>query len=160
MGTTVEVLTIVALLGSALVAGIFFAFSSFVLPALARMPADRAMAAMQSINITAVRPAFMSALFGTALIAVALMVIGLRCHGTGYRVPLLVGGLLYLVGVIGLTMFWHVPLNDELAVLDPSLPGSASVWGRYLSQWGAVNQLRWIAPLGSAVAFQVALRRS
>jgi uncharacterized membrane protein len=160
MGSTVQALTSVGLLASASVAGIFFAFSSFVMPALARMPADRGIAAMQSINITAVRPVFMSVLFGTALLCLGLTVVGFRALGAGYAVPLLAGSLLYLAGVILLTMVVHVPLNDELATLDPVLPDSAAVWSQYLSRWGAANQLRWICPLGSAMAFLLALRRS
>lgn len=160
MGSAVEMLTTVALLGSGLAAGTFLAFSSFVMPALARMPADRGMAAMQSMNITAMRPAFMSVLFGTALLCLVLAVLGFRALGTPYGRWLLVGALLYLAGAIVLTIVFHVPLNDELAALDPARPDSAAVWTRYLSRWGAANQLRWICPLGATAAFVLALRRS
>ena len=98
MGTAVQVLTVLGLLGSALVAGIFYAFSSFVLPALGRLPSDRGIVAMQSINITAVRPAFMSVLFGTALLCVVLIVCAVRAWSSGYSAALLVGSLLYLAG--------------------------------------------------------------
>jgi uncharacterized membrane protein len=40
---------VIALLGSALIGGIYFAFSSFVMKALARMPSAEGIAAMQSI---------------------------------------------------------------------------------------------------------------
>src|SRR5690606_29761669 len=43
-------LTWAAAVGSALVAGVFFAFSSFVMPALATLPAAPAIRAMQAIN--------------------------------------------------------------------------------------------------------------
>src|SRR5215469_6413164 len=61
-------------LGCGLVAGAFFAFSSFVMPALNRLPAPRAVAAMQSINRLAVTPLFMAAVFGTALACLAVTV--------------------------------------------------------------------------------------
>ncbi len=66
------VLTMVAALGCGLNAGVFFAFSSFVMKALARLQPARGIAAMQSINQVAVTPAFMAALFGTAAACVAL----------------------------------------------------------------------------------------
>ena len=47
--------------------GVFFAFSAFVMQALARLPPAQGIAAMQSINVAAVTPPFMVALFGTAL---------------------------------------------------------------------------------------------
>jgi uncharacterized membrane protein len=159
MGTVTQLLTTVGLLASALVAGIFYAFSSFVMPALARMPADRGIAAMQSVNITAVRPAFMSVLFGTALVCLALLVAGVRAWGAPHAVPLLAGALLYLTGAIVLTIVFHVPLNNELAALDPVAAESARVWSDYLSRWGAGNQVRWALPLASSALFVLALRR-
>ena len=55
-----------AAVGCATVGGVMFGFSSFVMAGLARLPAPQGIAAMQSINITAVRPAFMTVLLGTA----------------------------------------------------------------------------------------------
>ncbi|HEY4008292.1 MAG TPA: anthrone oxygenase family protein [Pseudonocardia sp.] len=159
MGTAVQMLTVLGLLGSALVAGIFYAFSSFVMPALGRLPADQGIAAMQSMNITAIRPAFMSVMFGTALVCVVLITCAVRGWSSGYAVPLLVGSLLYLAGVIVLTIAFHVPLNDSLAVLDPAAAGSAGQWAGYLSRWGAGNQLRWVTPLAASACYTYALLR-
>ena len=74
MDDTLFALTLVAALGSGLVAGAFFAFSTFVMGALARLPAPQGIAAMQSINIVVINPWFMTAMFGTGLAAVALAV--------------------------------------------------------------------------------------
>jgi uncharacterized membrane protein len=60
-------------LGCGIVGGVFFAFSSFVMTALGRLPAAEGMAAMRSINRVAVKPLFMA---GTA--ASALLMAGLR----------------------------------------------------------------------------------
>jgi uncharacterized membrane protein len=60
-------LTFTAAIGCGLVAGVFFAFSTFVMPALARLQPAQGIAAMQSINITAINPLFMLALLGTAV---------------------------------------------------------------------------------------------
>jgi uncharacterized membrane protein len=48
--------TLATALGCGLVAGVFFAFSSFVMPALKRLPPAQGIAAMQSINKLAVTP--------------------------------------------------------------------------------------------------------
>lgn len=71
------VLTLIAALGCGLMAGVFFAFSAFVMGALARLPAAQGIAAMQSINIRAVTPPFMTALFGTGVLGVATAVVAL-----------------------------------------------------------------------------------
>jgi len=44
------ILTLVSALGCGLIAGVFFAFSAFVMKALARLPPAQGIAAMQSIN--------------------------------------------------------------------------------------------------------------
>ena len=45
-----RVLTIVTALGAGLNAGVFFAFSSFVMTALRRLPATQSISAMNAIN--------------------------------------------------------------------------------------------------------------
>jgi hypothetical protein len=55
-------LVFVAAVGSGIVAGIFFAFSSFVMAALERIPPVQGIAAMNSINVTVINPSFMSVL--------------------------------------------------------------------------------------------------
>jgi len=159
MSSLVITLTVVGLLGAGLVAGIFYAFSGFVMPALERIPAPQGIAAMQSINITAVRPALMTAMFGTAVVAVALLVVAVRGWGQSYAIPMLAGSVLYLGGVVVLTIVFHVPLNDSLAALDPNAASSAAPWADYLRQWGAGNQVRWILPLASSALYTVALLR-
>jgi uncharacterized membrane protein len=59
-------LALVSALGCGLMAGAFFAFSAFVMNALARLPPAQGIAAMRSINVAAITPAFTGALFGTA----------------------------------------------------------------------------------------------
>jgi uncharacterized membrane protein len=66
------VLTFVSALGCGLMAGVFFAFSAFVMKALSRLPAAQGIAAMQSINVAAITPLFMAALFGTAVACLVL----------------------------------------------------------------------------------------
>ena len=61
-----SVLTLVAALGCGLIAGVFFAFSTFVMRALARLSPSEGIAAMQSINITVLNPWFLGAFLGTA----------------------------------------------------------------------------------------------
>jgi uncharacterized membrane protein len=89
-------------IGSGLMAGVFFAFSTFVMSALARLQPPQGIAAMQSINITVINPLFMIALFGTALACLALEVSVLFKWQPSGAVFLLVATLLYLVGAIAL----------------------------------------------------------
>ena len=82
MNSIVSLVGIIALLGSALVGGVFFAFSSFVMKALARVPSSQGIAAMQSINVVVINPSFLGAFLGTALLSVGVVVLVLtsRSH--------------------------------------------------------------------------------
>src|SRR3954470_22162925 len=95
--------TFVAALGSGVIGGVFFAFSSFVLPALARLPGLQGMLAMQSINVVWPNRSFLGVFVGTALACAVVVVDGFwrwSMPGSGLRVS---GGLLYLIGSFGVT---------------------------------------------------------
>ena len=145
-----------AAIGTAAVGGVFLAFSSFVMPALGRLPVRDAVATMQSVNITAVSPLFMGVLFGSGAVC---LVTGWRAV-TGWGTPaapwLLAGSAAYLIGVIGVTVAANVPLNDQLAALDPSSAPAAALWVHYLSRWTAWNHVRSVAGLLSGTTFLVA----
>ena len=149
--------TLIAALGCGLIGGVFFAFSSFVMPALKRLPPAQGISAMQSINVLAVTPAFMAALFGTAAACVGLVAWAVISWGDRSTAPVLAGGALYLVGTIGVTMACNVPLNDGLAKLHPRDAEAAGFWDRFLTRWTAWNHVRTIAALAAAAALTVAL---
>ena len=146
-----------AALGCGVAAGVFFAFSSFVMPALGRLPALQGIAAMQAINVAAVTPAFMTALFGTAALCLALgaaLLFRWPGSGGGY---VLAGAVLYLVCAILVTMLCNVPRNDRLAALDPGGADVAGIWAAYLTEWSGWNHLRAAGSLAAAACFILAL---
>ena len=154
------VLTLVTAIACGLVAGFFFAFSTTVMKALTRVPAPQGVAAMQSINVVVINPLVMLALFGTGVACTVLVIAAFVEWGEPYAVYLLVGSLLYLAGVVVLTIVYHVPRNDALAALDPNGPDAPNFWDRYVRTWTVANHLRTVAPLASAALFTVALRVS
>ena len=151
--------TFVAAIGCGLIAGAFFAFSTFVMKALGRLPAAEGMAAMQGINIVVINPMFLGVFLGTAVIAglaaVAAVVRGER-PGAGW---VLAGAALYLIGTFGVTMACNVPLNNSLAATTPADPAAPQRWGMYLKRWTMWNHVRTAAALLAAIALVLALRR-
>ncbi|MBY0318021.1 MAG: DUF1772 domain-containing protein [Reyranella sp.] len=153
----VFVLIFAAVIGSGLVAGIFFAFSSFVMTALGRLPSDQGIAAMNAINVTVINPGFFLAFFGTAALCLAASAgVALRWTATGGTLVLL-ASVIYLVGCIGVTMLRNVPLNNALAAVTLGTPEAAALWTRYLSEWTMWNTVRTVAPVLSAILFTIAL---
>ena len=151
------VLVFAAAIGCGLVAGIFFAFSSFVMAALGRLPSDHGIAAMNAINVTVINPGFFLAFFGTAALCLAASAgVAVQWTPTGGALVLLASAI-YLVGCIGVTIFRNVPLNNVLAAVTPGTPEAAALWTRYLSEWTFWNTVRTVAPIVSAILFTAAL---
>jgi uncharacterized membrane protein len=158
MSTPIFILTLATALGCALVGGVFFAFSSFVMPALARLRPPDGIAAMQAINVTAETPAFMTAFVGTALACLAAIAVSIVDWGESQSGYLLAGALLYLVGAFGITAGYHVPRNNALMAADPGAPEAERQWARYLSEWTAANHVRAAAALVAAGLLIAAVR--
>ena len=150
-------LTFCAALACGLVSGAFFAFSAFVMKGLARLPPGQGIAAMQSINVTAVTPLFMTALFGTGALCVALAVFSLPAWPRPGAVSVIAGSLLYLLGTILVTIAFNVPRNDALARVDAESEDGARLWTAYLRSWTAWNDVRTIAALTAAALLTAAL---
>jgi len=146
-----------AVISSALSAGIFFAFSTFVMRALAQQPSASGIATMQSINITVFNPWFYSAFFGPAIACLVLAVAALRNWEQPSSLYLLVGSLLYLIGTIGVTGLGNVPLNDALAIMQPTSTEGAQLWSRYLTDWTFWNHVRTAAAFLAAAMFTFSL---
>ena len=153
-------LAIGAILGCGTMGGVFFAFSTFVMKALGRLPSVTAVAAMQFINLTVVGPWFVGVFLGTAGVCVLLAIGALRSWPAAYSLWLLAGSLVYLTGVLGLTMMYHVPRNSELATLAAHDPGAAGFWSGYLADWTRWNHVRTAAALASAGLFVAGLCRT
>jgi len=150
-------LTLVAVLGCGLIAGVFYAFSTFIMKALARLPAGEGVAAMQSINVVVLNPLFLGVFVGTAGVCVLAMIAAvLRWQGPG-AVWLLIGGGLYVVGTFVVTLVFNVPRNNALMSVKPTDPDAASRWDRYVAEWTAWNHIRTAAALAAAASFAIAL---
>ncbi len=126
---------IIATASSGLMAGLFFSFSTAVMPGLADLPADRARAAMRRINVRIQNPLFLAVFIGNALLCLVEVAFDGRY----------VGGLLYVFGGFLLTMVVHVPMNNRLERTDDAY------WLEYLRRWTFWNHVRTAACFASAV---------
>ena len=143
-------LIVATAIACAAMGGVFFAFSTFVMHALRRLPPAQGIAAMQSINVTAVTPMFMTALFGTAAACAAVAVRALIDWQGMMSAYLVAGSLSYLIGAIGVTIAFNVPLNNALATADPSSGDAVWLWMKYARSWTAWNHVRTVSGLVAA----------
>jgi uncharacterized membrane protein len=158
MNRVMEWVTLGTVLGSGLAAGVFFAFSGFVMPALDRLPPAQGITAMQSLNKLAVTPPLMTVLFGTALTGAALSVWAVTSWGQRPAPWVLAGSVVYFLGVIVVTIAANVPLNNALDAVRPEGTGAAAHWSSFYGHWMAWNHVRSAAALGAAALLTVAYR--
>lgn len=133
--------------------GATFAFSSFVMRGLSKLDGPDAVRAMQAINEAALRPAFLIVFMGTGLFAVLLSASHML-HAGLERTGLHLGTLVYVVGVVGVTVVKNVPLNDRLA---RTAPDTAGAFAAYAEPWLLWNHVRVLAAAGAAAAFAASL---
>ncbi len=146
-----------------LMAGIYFTFSAFVMKSLDRLPSSQAISAMNSINLVIVRTSFLPLFFISTLGHLVLMVWSVMYPQSGH--PLYFwAGLIYVLGMFGVTLFGNVPLNNHLLLSD-SQPHSSQtddktgahkqeaerkselslIWRTYLVSWTRLNHIRTIS---------------
>ena len=157
MNALTDFAAIIALLGSALIAGVFFAFSSFIMKALAKLPSSEGIAAMQSINVVVLNRSFLGVFMGTAAISLLIIALTILQWGQAATVWFVLGGALYFVGTFLVTAMGNVPLNNRLADLSATDEASASVWAHYLERWTHLNTVRTVAATAAALMFVIGL---
>lgn len=158
MNVFIDVLLTAAILGTGIAAGVFYAFSGFVTQGLDRLPASDAARAMQELNVTAVRPPLMIALFGTALLAGVLLVFALLGSLDGGTWWAVAASVVYLVGTIGVTGTANVPRNNRLAATPATDAAAlAAAWTAFRPGWQAWNHVRTLTSALACIGFVVAL---
>lgn len=148
---------VAAAIGSGLVAGIFFAFSTFIMTAFSRIPVEQAIAAMNSINVTIVRSPFMGLFVPTAILCLVIAALAVIDWRSGASLLMLAGAALYVLASFISTIVFNVPMNDALAKVSGGGPEATALWTTYLRDWTWWNHVRTIASLLASVAFVRAL---
>jgi uncharacterized membrane protein len=153
-----DAMTLLAVIGCGVVAGVFYAFSTFVMKALGALPAAQGIAAMQSINVVVINPWFMAVFVGTAGTCLGLAVAAFARWPDRRAAWWLAGAVLYVVGTFLVTIVFNVPRNNALAAVQPASAEAARLWASYLVTWTMWNHVRGAAALIAAAAFALAFR--
>lgn len=153
-------LTVLAAVGSAVIAGLLFAFSTSVMKALSQLPPEQGMAAMQNINVTIQNPVFLGVFAGTALLCAVLVLRALLHANDAATWWLLIGAAAYLIGTFGVTMVFNVPMNNTLARAEASAAVAAVQWPAYVGPWVRWNHLRTVMGVLAALSFTLAAVQS
>lgn len=138
-----------------LIAGVFLAFSDFVMKSLFAASTTGGIEAMQLIN----RKVYGS-VFLTLLVAMAVTSMALGLYASLYMPSpaagwVIAGCVLYGGGVFVVTVVFNVPMNRRLDAMNHQAAATASYWTVYSSSWTLWNHVRTIASAGAAICFLV-----
>lgn len=135
-----------SILAYALVAGVFLAFSDFIMRSLAITGGVGGVEAMQVINREVFRWVFMALFIGMAPVSLLVAVYGGVFVGSGAGTVMMIAGLLYFIGCFGVTVCFNVPLNEALAGMDVSSESTRDFWQQtYVPRWTFWNSVRTVA---------------
>lgn len=150
-------LTLASAVSAGLMAGIYFAFSSMVMPGLRRLQPGEAIRSMQNIDAALQNAWFFTAFIGSAVLSAVSVVFAFVRWGEEEAIYLLIAGLLLIFGSIVLTGAYHIPRNNALALVDPDGPEAKQRWETYDAEWTSWNHVRAVASLASAILFAAGL---
>ncbi len=157
MDEFIFVMTFLAALGTALLAGNFFAFSAFLMRALRGLSAERGIVAMQAITNATKKSIFLIVFFGTAVLCAMLAGSALLHWGAPGSCYLLAGALLVLLGTFAVTLVCNVRLNRELIAVAPDTKDARDLWRRFQASWSMWNHVRTVTALLACASLIMAL---
>jgi len=155
--TVIVAVVAIVLCGAA--SGVFFAFSTSVMPGLDAIKPDQAINAMVSMNRKIINPAFLAAFVGTPFVTAVTGVLLLVDDATGAALFFFAATVVYLLGAVAPTAVVNVPLNNALdAGPVPAADDEvARMWSDYSTRWTRWNHWRAVFSLATLVLLGLGL---
>lgn len=131
-----------------LTAGIFYCWSVSVTRGLALLPDKEYITVFQALNRAILNPLFFVCFMGIAiLLPVSTWVNYQRPLPTRFWL-LLAASILYLAGVIGVTIAGNVPMNNSLDIFNANTATAAEISAKrtsYEARWNFLNNIRTVS---------------
>lgn len=131
---------------TALIGGLFYAYSCSVILGLGKLSDIEYLKSMQSINREILNPVFFMSFMGTAALLPVTMFV-FRGQSPAFMF-LLLASLVYLIGVFGVTIFGNVPLNNQLEqfdIVNSSVEAAKKMRTIFEDRWNFLNHIRSIS---------------
>lgn len=148
-------------LSCALVTGFVFTYAVIVMPGLAKLTDKEFIRAFQVTDelIQNNQPIFMIVWVGSVISVISTLIVSLMGPYSVETVLVIIAGFVYLLGVQGLTVLVHLPLNRRIQTVNvEEWDASALREERLLfeTRWIRFNWIRTLIGLGVIVTFMVA----
>ncbi len=153
------IILITTTLSTGLIAGLFYAWSISVTPGLAKIGDDSYLLAFQSMNRAILNPAFFIFFMGLVILLPLLSYLYYKSPVSAQFWYILSATILYMAGIMAVTFFGNVPMNNTLEALKIESMTSeqmASFRLGFESKWNNLNMIRTICSSLSFVLLIIA----
>ena len=140
-------------LWSAVIGGVFSAFSEFIMSGLLRTAPAGGIEAMQHINRTVIKTQFVAGILLIAPFSIGFAIYGFFAFEGTARSALVLAPLVYLPSVFLMTIFGNVPMNNKLEAFDHDAVEAQAYWARYGRDWTRLNHFRTLGSIATAVIY-------
>jgi uncharacterized membrane protein len=148
MFTISKLVLLFAAVTTALMAGLFYAWSISVMPGIARLPDRGFLSAMQEMNRAILNPLFLLCFMGAAILLPVATFMQYSQPVSGRFWLLLLASIAYLAGVMGVTMAGNVPLNnmiDAFQIQSATAQELAKMRQDFEGPWNRLNTIRTLS---------------
>jgi uncharacterized membrane protein len=138
------------ILGGGLMAGLFYGWAVSVNPGLRRVPDNTYITTMQHINRAIINPMFLIPFLAMPAVLAAASIAQFRIGDTRRGWYLASAAVVYLFGVVGVTVGGNVPLNnalDSFALAEATGDSASAQRLRYETGWVRWHNVRTAASL-------------
>ena len=155
-------LVLVSTLSCALVTGFVFTYAVIVMPGLAKLTDREFIRAFQVTDelIQNNQPIFMIVWVGSVISVMSMLIASFMGPYSVDTVLVIIAGFVYLLGVQGLTVLVHLPLNRRIQTVNVEERDASALREERLlfeTRWIRFNWIRTLTGLGVIVTFMVAL---
>ena len=140
-------------LWSAVIGGVFSAFSEFIMAALLRAEPAGGIESMQQINKTVIRTQFVAGILLIAPASILFALYSLTVFEGAALAALIAAPLVYVPSVFLMKIIGNVPMNNRLDRLDHTSPDAQAYWARYGRDWTRLNHVRTLGSVATAVVY-------
>ncbi|MGH2665613.1 DUF1772 domain-containing protein [Flavobacterium sp.] len=156
---TTDFILLITTTFSALIAGLFYAYSCSVNLGLGKLSDIEYIKAMQSINREIQNPIFFTCFFGALILIPLSAYLNFNQQATLKTWLLLAAVFTYAVGVFGVTVFGNVPLNDALENFNVIGAANEAIQNQrslFEAKWNSLNTIRTIFSLITVILLIIA----
>ena len=155
-------LVLTSTLSCALVTGFVFTYAVIVMPGLAKLADKEFLRAFQVTDgvIQNNQPIFMIVWVGSVISVIGTLIASFMGPYSVDTVLVIIAGFVYLLGVQGLTVLVHLPLNRRIQTVNVEERDASALREERLlfeTRWIRFNWIRTLIGLGVIVTFMVAL---